>query len=180
MEALWHHLKILLVLASTILAAWPAAAQFDKAPPDPGSLFGQGPAASNGEKGVVSVQGRFTAPAEGRPGRLSITATIEPGWHIYSITQPPGGPLATKIEVKPPQGVRIVGEFQASPPPDSNKEPAFDNLTVETHHGTVTWSAPSSWLPASIPRNSRSRAECRSRRAPMRVCRRRGSRLWPR
>ena len=52
----------------------------------------------------------------GRPARaaLFITATIEPGWHIYSITQPPGGPLATKIEVSPPPGVRIAGKFQPS------------------------------------------------------------------
>ena len=47
-----------------------------------------------------------------RTGRLFITATIKSGWHIYSITQPEGGPLATKITLKPPAGVR-VGDFKS-------------------------------------------------------------------
>ncbi len=81
-------------------------------------------------------------PAGGEPGRLFVTAMIEPGWHIYSLTQPSGGPIATKIEVDPLSAVRLAGKFQPSAPPDRRREPAFDNLVVETHHGTVTWAAP--------------------------------------
>jgi thiol:disulfide interchange protein len=112
-------------------------------PPEPpkasaGSLFG---AAANA-KSVVTLQAQFTAPAAGQSGRLWIKATIAPGWHIYSITQPPGGPLATKIEVSPPPGVRLAGQFQSLAAPEKKQEPAFDNLTVESHHGTVTWFVP--------------------------------------
>ena len=39
-------------------------------------------------KSVVAVDAQFTAPTADKPGRLFVTATIEPGWHIYSITQP--------------------------------------------------------------------------------------------
>ena len=36
----------------------------------------------------------------------------------------------------------MAGPFQASPAPKKKKEPAFDNITVETHQGKVTWRAP--------------------------------------
>ncbi len=128
------------LLASAVLAALPAAGQVDSGAsgPSANSLFGP----EGGAKSVVAVQAQFTVHAADAPGRLFITATVEPGWHIYSITQPPGGPLATKIQVNLPPGVRIVGEFRASAAPEIKKEPAFDNLTVESHHGTITWYAP--------------------------------------
>ncbi len=102
-----------------------------------GGLFGQGP----GEE-VVLVAAQFTAPADGQPGQLFVTATIKPGWHIYSITQPPGGPLATKIKLNDSASFRLLGEFQVSPAPVKKREPAFDNMIVESHDGRVVWSAP--------------------------------------
>ena len=90
---------------------------------------------------AVAVSAEFTAPAAGKPGQLFITAVVRQGWHIYSITQPPGGPLASKIKLTLPKGVQ-VGEFQASPPPKKSKDPAaFGDLVIETHEGTVTWHA---------------------------------------
>ncbi len=136
-----HWLAILVLTSAVLVAAWPAGAQFNPSGPGPGlgSLFDSSPADA---KSVVSIEARFTAPSAGQPGRLLVTAKIKSGWHIYSITQPPGGPIATKIAVSPPPGVRVTGPFQAQPAPDKKQEPAFDNLTVETHHDTVTWSAP--------------------------------------
>ena len=76
-----------------------------------GSLFGP----DNGPKGnAVVVKAQFTAPSGNKQGQLFIIAAVEPGWHIYSITQPPGGPVATKIEVSSPPGVRVGGEFRSS------------------------------------------------------------------
>jgi suppressor for copper-sensitivity B len=119
-----------------------AAAQPPPGPPSDsgGSLFGSAPSSA---KSVVSLRAQFTAPSDGKPGYLFITATIEPGWHIYSITQAAGGPIATKIEASPPPGVSIAGAFQPSVPPEKKKEPeAFGDLPIETHQGTVTWYAP--------------------------------------
>ena len=126
--------RFAIVLASMALAsASPAAGQF--AP--------EGPVGSGKAKSMVAVQAQFTAPTADKPAHLFITATIQPGWHIYSITQPPGGPLATKIEVTPPKGVRIAGPFQPSVPPDTRKEPdAFGDLPIESHDGTIIWYAP--------------------------------------
>jgi thiol:disulfide interchange protein len=101
--------------------------------------------AQGNEKSVVAVKGRFSAPTADKPGRLFITATIEPGWHIYSITQPTrdsGNPPVTKIDVKLPNGVRRLGPFKASPAPKSEREELYGDLPIETHSGTVTWYAP--------------------------------------
>ena len=100
---------------------------------------------------VVSVASQFSAPTADQPARLFVTATIKPGWHIYSITQPPGGPLATKIRLTPSQEYRIAGYFQAVPPPETKVEPVFDNLAVESHYGSVTWHAPLELAPGIDP-----------------------------
>lgn len=121
----------ILLLASIILtSALPASGQF--APEGPSDDAGT----------VLTVQAQFTAPTADKPAQLFVTAAIRPGWHIYALTQPSGGPLATKIQVTPPQGVR-VGKFQPSVAPHLGKEPdAFGDLPIESHQGTVTWYAP--------------------------------------
>lgn len=92
---------------------------------------------------VLTVKAQFTAPAADAPSRLFVTVTLQPGWHIYSLTQPEGGPLATKIQVAPPQGVRLAGGFRPIAAPHIGKEPeAFGDLAIESHAGTVTWYAP--------------------------------------
>ncbi|MBN1591293.1 MAG: thioredoxin family protein [Pirellulales bacterium] len=106
-----------------------------------GDLFG-GMEVGEESATVVSVSAVFTAPDASRPAELFVTARLEPGWHIYSITQGPGGPIKTQIKLKLPPGVRQTGPFQANPAPKKEKEPAFDNLLVETHEETVTWRAP--------------------------------------
>ncbi|MBN2578046.1 MAG: thioredoxin family protein [Pirellulales bacterium] len=91
---------------------------------------------------VVSVKARFTAPTARQAGQLSITARIKSPWHIYSITQPPGGPLPTEIKLPSSGGFHILEDFIASPPPEKKSEPAFDGLVIETHHDQVVWRAP--------------------------------------
>jgi cytochrome c biogenesis protein CcdA len=100
---------------------------------------------------IVTLQSQFSAATPDQPARLFITATIAPGWHIYSITQPEGGPLATVIQVDPLQGVRIDGTFKALTEPEKHQEPAFDNLQVETHEKSVTWWAPLALAPNIDP-----------------------------
>ena len=133
-------IKTLVFFSVVLAAALPAVGQFslDEATPS-GGLFDLDPGS---EKSVVSVQGTFTAPADGEPGELFVIAKIEPDWHIYSITQPPGGPIATRIEADLPPGVRLTGDFRPSVAAEKKLEPVFDNIMVETHHGTVLWRAP--------------------------------------
>jgi len=103
-----------------------------------GPLGGFGPA---GEP-VVSVESQFTAPTADVPGRLFVTAKIKPGWHIYSITQARGGPIATTIQLAPSEAYRRTGDFQAATLPEKKVEPLFGGLEVESHHDEITWHAP--------------------------------------
>ena len=136
------HYSVLLVLAIGLLAAAsPAMAQFDLPGPSGADENLFAPPGGEQPKNAVGVRAEFTTPVGGQSGHLFVTATIQPGWHVYSITQPAGGPIATKIEVKAPEGVRITGAFQPSVAPDKKQEPAFDNLVVESHHDIVTWYA---------------------------------------
>src|SRR6185312_4632581 len=74
--------------------------------------------------------------------QLFVTAKIAPDWHTFSITQPPGGPVRTKITVEATERYKLAGEFKSLTPPDSHPEPAFGGIVVETHVNSVTWYAP--------------------------------------
>ncbi len=141
------------VFAVLTAIALPAAAQWNAAEAPGGGSFGD--AAGGTQKSVVTVDAQFTAPAAGKPGRLFVTAHIEPGWHIYSITQPTsdkGNPTVTQIKIEPPKGVRMAGKFKASVAPKSKPEPdAYGDLPIETHDGTVTWYAPIEFDPGVDP-----------------------------
>jgi len=113
-----------------------------------GAGFGQGP----GNK-VVTIKAQFTKPANDKPAQLFVEAAIEPGWHIYSITQSTEGPgpTATTINLPDPKGYQLAGKFRASPQPTSKKEKAFNDLVVETHAGKVVWYAPIELVPGTDP-----------------------------
>lgn len=53
------------------------------------------------------------------------TADIEPGWHMYDVNIPPGGPNPTSLEVDNIQGAQLVGKFQ---PVNSKLISGFDDL----------------------------------------------------
>lgn len=106
----------------------------------------------SGAKDIVKVNARFTTPAGKQPAVLFITAEIKQGWHIYSITQAPGGPIRTKIQLLQSPQYRLAGEFQSQPPPKKGTEPeAFGDLVVESHSGSVTWYAPLELAPGTDP-----------------------------
>jgi thiol:disulfide interchange protein DsbD len=57
-----------------------------------------------------------------------LSATIAPGWHVYSITQPPGGPNAATVTVAAGQGFERQGDITGTSP-----ETAFDpNFQMQT------------------------------------------------
>lgn len=93
-------------------------------------------------KHPVSAEAEFTAAAGGRTGQLRITAKIAKGWHIYSMTQPKGGPIATKIKLTPGP-YKTTGDFKASPAPKSHiDKEAWPGLKLEEHEKSVAWTAP--------------------------------------
>ena len=77
--------------------------------------------------------------------QLVVTATLSPGWHLYSLDQQPGGPKATTITVAADSPLLPGDRFTARPPPTkktASDVPGWEGLTIEEHAGTVRWTAP--------------------------------------
>lgn len=47
---------------------------------------------------------------------LFLKASIEEGWHIYSLTLPPDGPQATTFSFQPNKGYQLNGKVNAAAP----------------------------------------------------------------
>jgi thiol:disulfide interchange protein len=86
-----------------------------------------------------------TAKLKNKPGTnegiIEVAAEIGDGWHIYSITQPEGGPLRTEIEVDDAKGFKVEGDFEADADPHVVKEEGFD-IESEFNEGNIKWTAP--------------------------------------
>jgi len=115
--------------------------------PDFGGGFGLDASADR-----VSVSAEMVPAAEGGGRLLRVRAEIEPGWHLYAIDQPPGGPRATVIRVNDDSPWLPAGEFAADPPPESHEAddvPAWKGLELREHAGNVSWEVPLKANPAS-------------------------------
>jgi thiol:disulfide interchange protein len=89
----------------------------------------------------VTFSAAFQCAENTRKGTLSLTAKIDAGWHIYSVTQQKGGPLASKIKVAESPDFKVLGPFVADRSPRV-KQLEIYKVPVEEHEGQVTWSAP--------------------------------------
>lgn len=132
MKQVSNRLMLLTVFAASWLAAFSSArAQLNS--------FGGGFDVGTGAP--ISAEAVIVAPEGDQPAILVVTAKIEDGYKTYSITQPPGGPVQTKIKVTLSDKFQI-GEFKAVDDPKIHPEPVFDNLLVEEHSISVSWYAP--------------------------------------
>ncbi len=86
------------------------------------------------------VQWTLTAAnksAQAAPGGkvyFDLTATIQPGWHLYSPTTPPGGPIITKIGLAENPAIASYKVYR--PQPMRKLDPNFQ-LHTETYTGTA-------------------------------------------
>ncbi len=125
-----------------------AAAQSASSVP-PGASFRLGRA----EALHMTLSAEFTAPRDGEPANLFVTARLEPGWYTYSLTQPPPS-IPTKIELDPSASYRLAGKFQPlTPPKVKNEKIGKKTFVTEAHHETVTWHAPLELMPGADPRS---------------------------
>lgn len=49
-------------------------------------------------------------------GHVTLSATVEEGWHLYALTLPDGGPNPTKITFETTPGIKLEGELTPSVP----------------------------------------------------------------
>lgn len=92
-----------------------------------------------------------SAAAKGAAGTtvgLEITARIDEGWHLYSLTQPPP-PDPTVIEVPDGQAFQLDGTIEA-PAPDTGFDEAQDAAT-EYYTESVTFRIPITTKPGTGP-----------------------------
>ena len=81
------------------------------------------------------------APASvpsGGSGAARISATIEGGWYMYSITQPPGGPIQTRISLG--EGPFKMGGV-SGPKPKVKLDPNF-KMNTESYTGGAVFNIP--------------------------------------
>lgn len=79
--------------------------------------------------GLSPVNG-FEQARPGQPVWLAFTATVEPGWHLYSPTTPPGGPIITKIQIVKNPALSNAKIFR--PQPVRKNDPNFQ-IDTETY-----------------------------------------------
>ncbi len=143
---------VLLVLGTTTLVAQEFPAQGD---PLTDAFSGLGdPMADPLLGGVgprVTFAGSFQVTEGTRDGMLSVRAETQPGWHVYSISQAPGGPRRTEITVANSPEFQVVGDFEADRDPHFTSDEVFPDVTIEEHEGEVTWSAPIQLAEGVVP-----------------------------
>ena len=83
----------------------------------------------------------------GEGAQIVLTANIVKPWHIYSLTQPDGGPVRTTVKILS-GGVKAVGN-PVQPTPHKEQDPAF-NMVSESFDGT-----PSFGIPIVIDKNAK-------------------------
>jgi suppressor for copper-sensitivity B len=92
----------------------------------------------------ATITAKIATATTDRPAVLLISAKIAAGKHTYSLTQPAGGPKATKIELEHSTDYRLLAPFRSNPVPKSHVEqgPVWTGLMIQEHEGEVTWYAP--------------------------------------
>ena len=87
-----------------------------------------------------------TAPPGGKV-LARLTATVEPGWHLYSATTPPG-PIPTRIGLTPND--RVAGSKVYQPKPIVKFDPNF-NANSEFYEGSAVFLIPVEIAAAAAP-----------------------------
>lgn len=91
----------------------------------------------------ATIDTGFVPATTDQPAILFVTAKIASGKHAYSLTQPPGGPRPTKIDLTRSGDYRLLASFRSEPAPNSHVDnQVWTGLKIEEHEGQVTWFAP--------------------------------------
>lgn len=88
---------------------------------------------------IVPVKWTCSAVMNGPDtGTLTLTGTIDPGYHIYGTSQIKDGPVPTEVTLSNAEGIILDGSMTVSPNPIRKVDQTF-NLELEMWEGTVTF-----------------------------------------
>jgi hypothetical protein len=83
---------------------------------------------------------------------VNVTAQIEKGWHIYALSQAPGGPTPLRIAVEPGAPYQVAGSIEGTVP-QKHHDASFD-LETQFYTDSFTLKVPvkgSSGSAAGVP-----------------------------
>jgi DsbC/DsbD-like thiol-disulfide interchange protein len=101
------------------------------------ALVAAGSAGAQERPVVWTVAPGSAAVAPGATTTIQLTAQIDAGWHVYSISQGPGGPIPTRIALAPGQPFELVGTVRG-PSPVTRFDANF-GINVETYDDQATF-----------------------------------------
>lgn len=131
----------LFLLGCALVVAQPPATKKS----DLRSLSGAGILDQLGGGGIsgeqLTLTGEYKIAKGKREGRLAVHATTQPGWHTYSITQMPGGPMPSRITVADSPDFQLTRSFVADRAPHIKMEEVFP-VPSEEFANEVIWTAP--------------------------------------
>jgi Disulphide bond corrector protein DsbC len=79
------------------------------------------------------------------PTTLELTAQVEDGWHVYALTQQPGGPISLRVSIDDNPVAGIAGAPSGSTP-ETRLDPSF-NLQTEFYTSSFAVHVPISLKP---------------------------------
>lgn len=97
-------------------------------------IYGQGPVSWTLNSGSAK------SVKAGSKLEVRLSGNIGPGWYIYSLTQPSGGPNAMRITVGSEPRFKLAGAIKA-PSPKVKFDENF-GINTETYAGNVTFTIP--------------------------------------
>lgn len=88
--------------------------------------------------------------AAGSSTTVKLSGKFDEGWYIYSLTQGPGGPIATRVTLPDSALVKLGGKAVATTEPSTKFDENF-GINVEKHNNSVDFEVPVSVLPTVKP-----------------------------
>ena len=108
------------------------------------------------------------APGTGFVFEVDVRATIEDGWHIYSLGQTTGGPVPLTVKVEPSPPYSLAGDA-SGPPPVKAKDPNF-GIETETYSNEAVIRVPVKITASSVTELPALELKVRSQACSDRVC----------
>lgn len=93
----------------------------------------------------------------GGTGSVTLTARIDDGWHIYAVTQGPGGPVPTRLTLASGQPLSLRGAPIVSPAPKTEMDESF-GIPVQMHEKQASFALDLKTDPGARPDTVRVRA----------------------
>jgi hypothetical protein len=102
------------------------------------------------------------------PTTLELSGHVEDGWHVYALTQRPGGPIALRVSIDDNPVARLAGPPSGSTP-ETRLDPSF-NLQTEFYTSSFAVHVPVALQPGTAAGNQQIPLSIRFQTCSAREC----------